>query len=242
MPIAHLTEASTAPGETLADEPPPILDSATPHPTPSVPSVVDASDLVLSVDIAVNHDDEPVSVDMTPKPQARSSTSRRVPASPPSIPLTPLPLVEAPVRRATPTTSPFGPGSVAARLTRDVAASSAARSIIAESSNGIGIGPTEGGTNAPKVVPSPPRRPTAVNFKARRIRERRRGDDRDRQPLYDARAALLYDEAAKAVVQRDFVTAERHLALALSYMPNEPRLIEARDKVKRLRQGTLTSP
>ncbi len=92
-------------------------------------------------------------------------------------------------------------------------------------------------TTTDTIDPAPPRR--AINLSQRRIRERSRSGDLDRRPIPDPRAALLYEEATKAVLHRDLVTAERHLALALSYMPNEPRLLEARDKVRRLRQGNV---
>ncbi len=88
------------------------------------------------------------------------------------------------------------------------------------------------------IAPAPPRR--AVSLHQRRIRERSRVEERTTQAILDGRAELLYKEAAKAVARRDLVTAERHLALALSYMPNEPRLIEARNKVRRLRNAPST--
>ena len=119
----------------------------------------------------------------------------------------------------------------------------ALRANVTESKGNSSDGPTVVAVGPRSDVDSEATGRRAINLQQRRIRERTRSDEStDLQPLYDARAALLYEEAVKAVAKRDFVTAERHLALALSYMPNEPRLVEARDKVRRLRRGDPASP
>ncbi|MEO1334150.1 MAG: hypothetical protein AAFV29_00845, partial [Myxococcota bacterium] len=206
------------------------------------PRAAEAMELTSVADVTSAQDDSPTSdrssgpVSSTVVPitqsDAKSATPIPVPAQASSSGL-PVAILGAPL-------SP-PPGSSAARVIVHREASATHQRAMQQGVSVVGRGEPDAspmisfGSVAGQHRSSGPPHRRSVSLTQRRIRERSRTNDNEPSRLHDSRAALLYEEAARAVGNRDFVTAERHLALALSYLPNEPRLLQARDKVRRLR-------
>lgn len=226
------TSLTMRPDGEVVYSPPPLPAVPTDEPPPDASARIPAAeDLVMSVEIDIEDafelgrdaGESEVDVQIEDVPVAPPSFGPRLAAAPP--------------RQTAP--APESRRSVADHHRKEVIPSAAFNVQITPSRYDLDAAPRVTPVGPPTDDAQPTNPPTDVQLNRRRIRERSRSDEQDLRPIYDARAELLYQEAAKAVAKRDFVTAERHLALALSYMPNEQRLVQARDKVKRLRQSRL---